>query len=181
MNSAYRTSLVRVTDRFDQLSPRDTAITLRSLGRRFNGAVNAVIQSPDLMAQVDAIGPSTRSLSDLIDEGTRTQGLLLNELTNALEHQEPIIAKAALDASERDYVEDRRIPFDVGLEAMSTDSEASGLRIEGASASELARSVKVVGGTATNPLALGREAARSGIALLKLVEDHVAWLRANAR
>lgn len=166
-----------MADRFDTLSPRDTAITLRSLPRRVGDLVNQVLKSSDLSLRVDAKGPSTQSLSDLVDEASRTQSLLHNELNKSLDHQEPVIAAATFVPEQRHFVEARPVPVTVGLACFKDEVEASAKRIEAAQASALSRTVRVVGDSTTTPLAIAQEAARCGISTLTLLEQHVSWMR----
>ncbi len=167
--------------RFAQLSPRDTAITLRSLGRRVNQAVAPVISSPELQSKADASGPGGDSLSGLVDMLTRTQGFLLNELAKSLDHQDPVIAQAVIDPDQLHFVEDRPVPLSVGLESLATDSEQAGHRVEEATGADLGRVVSVVGGTSMTPLEIAQQAARTGIATLKKIEDQVTWLKQTSR
>lgn len=168
-----------MSDRFAQLSPRDTAITLRSLPRRIDQAANPALSSDDLSLRVDAPGPNGQSLSELVDAASRDQSVLHNELERALDQENPVVAAAALDPSEQFFVDSRPVPIETALASLKDEANASAERVEGASGSALARNVSVTGGTKTTPLRLAQEAARRGIAALGLINDHVAWMRAT--
>ena len=167
--------------RFAQLSPRDTAITLRSLGRRVTQAVAPVVGSAELQARIDAAGPNGDSLSGLVDLMTRMQGFLSNELGKSLDQKDPLIAKAVGELDQLHFVEDRPVPLTVGLESVATDSEQAGRRVEDTSGADLARVVSVVGGGSITPLEIAQQQARTGVASLKQIEDQVSWLKQTSR
>lgn len=169
--------MCQVTDRFDQLSPRDTAITLRSLGRRIGDAAAKALLRPEAATLVDATGPSGFSLSSAIDGGARAQAFLLNELGKAVDHENPVVSAAVEDPQLRDFVEDRPVPPTVGLESLSVDTSLAADRLESASTESLARQLRVVGGGTTSVLAIAQEAARSGVRTLGDVTAITDWIR----
>ena len=174
--ACYRTSLERVTDRFAKLSARDTAITLRSLGRRISEAASPGL-SPDLSQRSGAPGPGGRSLDDLLDTAARTQAFLLNELGRSLDHEDPVLPAATLDSTERHFAEQRPASSSDALSSLKMDTQACAARVETASAGSLARPVTIVGGRLTSPLEIAQEAARSGIGDLGQIQAQVDWLR----
>ena len=168
--------------RFAQLSPRDTAITLRSLGRRVAQSVTPVTGgSAELQSRLDAAGPDGDSLSSLVDRLSRTQGFLLNELGKSLDQKTPVVSEAVVEAEQLHFAEDRPVPLAVGLESVASDSEQAGRRVEEASGADLGRIVSVVGGGSITPLEIAQQAARTGIATLKQIENQVTWLKQTSR
>lgn len=169
--------MCQVTDRFDQLSPRDTAITLRSLGRRIGDTAAKALQQPEAATLVDATGPGGFSLSSAIDASARAQAFLLNELGKALDHENPVVSAAVEDTQLRDFVEDRPVPPTVGLESLSVDTSLAADRLESASTESMSRQVPVVGGGTTSALAIAQEAARSGVRTLTDITSIADWIR----
>ncbi len=164
-----------MTDRFSQLSARDTAITLRSLGRRITNAA-----TPALAAEFETVlsspGPEGLSLDELLDQAARTQAFLLNEIARSLDHKDPVVPAATLLRSERHFVEARLASPADALASIRTDTQASAERVELADARALGRPVSVLGGGSTSPLSIAQEAARSGIDALGQIQTQVDWL-----
>ncbi len=166
-------------ERFSQLAPRDVSITLRSLRRRF-GAIAGAINRPELSRLVDAPGPDHHSLTSLLTTAAQAMSVISNETERALDHDEPVIAGAALRAAERTFTDDRTWSVAQSIDSLADDAERIAERLERATAAEQARSVAVVGGGETNPLDLARELGRTAIEALEEAEKQLAWMRAQA-
>lgn len=166
-------------DRFDQLAPRDVAITLRSLHRRL-ASIEARASAPELEDLIGRPGPSGQPLDELLADALRGAGFTASALTASLTATAPVLPEAVFDLSERTYVEERSIDLETAVEAISSEADEAAQRIEHATASELSRSVAVVGGTATTPLAIGQQLARELIGALAAAERHVDWLESQA-
>ena len=87
-------------DRFDQLAPRDVAITLRSLHRRL-GSIEARASAPELADLIGRPGPSGQRLDDLLADALRGAAFTGNALRTALTATKPVLPEAVLDLSER--------------------------------------------------------------------------------
>ncbi len=166
-------------DQYDKLSPRDLAITLRSVPRRF-GSVSNRAQADRLSEVIERTGPSGARLDELLADASRGSALVANALETSLASAEPIVAHAVLDPSERVYTDDRVIRFDVAVATISDEADGAAGRIEHATADELSRDVAVTGGGTTTPLAIGQQLARELIGALNLAERHVEWLESQA-
>lgn len=166
-------------DRFDQLSPRDVAITLRSLHRRLR-SIEARASSPELQDVVGRPGPTGQRLDDLLAEALRGAAFTANALATALTATQPVLPEALFDRSERTYVDERTVDLETSVEAISTEADGAARRIERATAAELTRSIAVVGGTETTPLAIGQQLTRELIGALTAAERHLDWLESLA-
>lgn len=165
-------------DRFDQLAPRDVAITLRSMRRRF-GSVGTRAIDPSLAPVIDRAGPSGHRLDDLLATAVRGTALVTNALEQSLTSTDPVLPPAVFDPSERTFVDERPIGIDQSIQAISDEADAAADRIEAATAGELSRQVAVAGGDATTPLAIGQQLARELVEALTLGERHVEWLESQ--
>lgn len=165
-------------DRFDRLAPRDIAITLRSLRRRF-GPVQQAAASQELAPVLDAPGPGGCSLTQILTRAGQAAALVTNELVRSLEHDEPVIPAAALDADDRSFTDDRSWSPAQSIGLVSDEAERAADRVERATADEIARPVKIAGGGTTTPLALARALCRETIKALEDANDQIEWLRAQ--
>ncbi len=166
-------------DQYDKLSPRDLAITLRSVPRRFT-AVRSRADADRLVDVIERTGPSGARLDDLLTGASRGAALVGNALDAALTSNDPVVAHAVLDPSERVYTDDRVVRFDIAVDTITTEADDAADRIEHATADDLSRDVAVTGGETTTPLAIGQQLARELIGALNLAELHVAWLESQA-
>lgn len=162
-------------DRFDLLSPRDLTITLRSLRRRL-GSIEARASAPDLVDVIGRSGPTGQRLDDLLADTLRGAALTANALDASLSTSAPVIPTAVFDPSERSFVDERTVDVPTAIEAITSEAEESADRIELATADELSRSIAVIGGLETTPLAIGQQLARELIRALTAAENHVEWL-----
>ncbi len=169
-----------MSDRFSKLSPRDVAITLASLGRRFDGAAKAASAEGRLVELHDAPGPDGASLRALLGDAAQVLAFLANEVDRSVGSQDPVVPAAVLDASERSFVDNpTSAGIDASVETIASVSNDASSTIEGASSDTLSRTVAIAGGGSTTPIELAREMARSGIALLGQTERHVEWLQSQ--
>lgn len=167
-----------MADRFDQLAPRDVAITLASLGRRFEGVVASASGESRLVDLHDAPGPDGASFQGVITEAAQALSFLANEVERSVQSQEPVVPAAAVDASERSFLESPGTPpLSESVDAIRTAATAAGAHVDDASSDTLARAVAVAGGASTTPIALAREMARTGVGLLQRAEKQADWLR----
>ncbi len=166
-------------DQYDMLSPRDLAITLRSVPRRFT-TVRSRAGADRLVDVLERIGPSGARLDDLLAGASRGAALVGNAITMALTTNEPVVAHAVLDPSERVYTDDRSMRFDIAVDTITTEADGAAQRIEHATADDLSRDVAVTGGSTTTPLAIGQQLARELIGALILAERHIDWLETQA-
>ncbi len=163
-------------DRFAGLAPRDTAITLRSLRRRYKGAAALAREAEN---RHTAVGPSSSSLIDLANEAAQISAMIGNEIDRSLDHETPVVPSAAIEASERHFVGTTPLDLAAAIAEMADQAELAADRIERSTASQLSRPVSVVGGGSTTPLALGQEMARSLIRQLDTITTHVEWMIAS--
>jgi len=168
----------RDRDRFDQLAPRDLAITLRSLRRRL-GSVQARSSADQLADVVEQAGPSGERLDDLMASALRGAAAISQALQTSLQTSEPVIASAVLDPSDRTFVDERTVDTATAVSGISAEAETAADRIEHASAGALSRDVPVTGGDTTTPLAIGQQLARELINALTAAERHVEWLESQ--
>ncbi len=162
-----------VADRFDKLAPRDLVITLRSLRRRFGGLASRAALDAAVMAAIDAPDGAEPSLRGRFEQAAQAAALVENELSKALDHDDPVVAAAALDASERHFLDVPGTGMSPAqaVDALADDAERAADRLESAAATELTRAVRVAGGGTTTPAALGAELARTEIGALSAIED----------
>ena len=165
-----------MNDRFDQLAPRDVAITLRSFRRRF-GSISAAVRGPKLESLVDAPGPAGDSIAQIITQAAQTASLLANELERSLDHSAPVISLAVVDRSERVFVDDRSWPVAAATESLADDAERAADRLDEATASEQTRSVPVAGGDSTTPLGICQVFTRDSVEALGQAQRQLDWLR----
>ena len=166
-------------DQYDKLAPRDLAITLRSVPRRF-AAVQSRAGAPRLADVIGRTGPSGARLDDLLAGASRGAALVGNALDTALTTNDPVVAHAVLDPTERVYTDDRVMRFELAVDTISTEADGAAQRIEHATADDLSREVSVTGGGTTTPLAIGQQLARELIGALNSAERHVEWLESQA-
>ena len=114
----------RGRDRFDQLSPRDLAITFRSLRRRL-GSVQSRSEAARLSEVVGQAGPSGDRLDDLLAATLRGAATTAHALQTSLEASEPVIASAVLDPSERTFVDERTVDPAAAVAGIADDAEAA--------------------------------------------------------
>ena len=167
-----------MTDRFDQLAPRDVAITLRSMRRRF-GDVDEALSDPELGPLADRPGPAGSSLGQILADLARSAALLANGLERALDHEQPMLEPELLAPADRSYVDDRPLGAEASLAGFIDDAERAATRVEGASSGALARDVGLVGGATTTPLAVARQLAREVVAGLEAADRQLDWLRSS--
>ncbi len=167
-----------MSDRFEQLAPRDVAITLASLGRRFEGVVASASGESRLVALHDAPGPDGASFDAIITEAAQAVSFLANEVERSVQSQEPVVPAAAIDPSERSFLDSPASPPpSESVDAIRTAASAAGAHVDDASSDTLGRSVAVAGGGTTTPIALAREMARTGVGFLQRAEKQADWLR----
>ncbi len=162
-------------DRFDQLSPRDLAITLRSLHRRF-GSIESRASSSKLVDVVGRVGPSGERLDDQLAEAARGAALTRSALDTALTSADPVIPAAVLDVSARVFTDQRDWTVEAAIVSIDEDAAAAAGRVEHATADDLSREVKVTGSGTSTPLAVAQQLARELIGALSVAERHVDWL-----
>ena len=168
-----------MTDRFDQLAPRDVIITLRSLRRRFDVVATAA-GHPNLGALIDAPGADQPSLAEILTKTAQAVAVIANETERALDHDQPLVAAAAIDRDALVFTDDRTWPLARAVESVADDAERIAERMEAATAGEQARKVDVVGGGDSTPLALAQELSRTAINALRAAEDQLDWMRSQA-
>lgn len=166
-------------DQFDQLAPRDLAITLRSLRRRL-GSIETRAAVPELADLVGRPGPSGHRLDDLLADALRGAALTANALDTSLTASAPVIPSAVFDPPERTFVDERTVDVETAIEAICSEADDAAQRIEHATAGELSRAIAVVGGEETTPLTIGQQLARELIGALNAAERHVEWLESLA-
>lgn len=162
-------------DRFDLLAPRDLAITLHSLHRRF-GSIRTRAMSPRLADVVGRVSPSGQRLDDQLAQAARGAALTRNALDTALDSIDPVIPSPVLDVSERVFTDERSWTVGTAIASIDDDATAAAERVEHATADELSRSVRVTGSGMTTPLAIAQQMARDLIGALASAEHHVDWL-----
>lgn len=170
--------MARQRDQYDKLAPRDLAITLRSVPRRFE-AVRARARADRLVDVLERTGPSGARLDDLLADASRGAALTSRAIDAALTSKDPVVSRAVLDPSERVYTDDRAMSFDIAVDTIAADADGAAERIEHATADELSRDVAVTGGQTTTPLAIGQQLARELIDALKVAERHIEWLESQ--
>ncbi len=168
--------MTEVSDRFDLLSPRDLAITLHSLARRFT-AVSDGAHDPRISDKVDAPDASGDSLTSLVADAAKAAGFLANELERALDHEEAIVPAAAHDPDQREFLDSLGMTIAGAVASIAGDAERAGHRVDHAAPNDLSRSLRVAGGGTTTPDAIAKEMARSCVTLLIAAERRLEQLR----
>ncbi len=169
-----------MSDRFSKLAPRDVAITLASLGRRFDGVAKSASAESRLIELHDAPGPDGSSIRSILTEAAQVLSFIGNEVDRSVSSQEPVVPKAAIDSSERSFLENPGSPaLDQSVDAITSAANAAGSAVGDASSDTLGRNVAITGGGSTTPIDLAREMARTGIAFLGAAENQVEWLQSQ--
>ena len=166
-------------DRFDLLAPRDLAITLHSLHRRF-GSIQTRATSPRLVDIVGRLGPSGERLDDQLAQAARGAALAKSALDTALNAADPVIPNAVLDVSGRVFTDERSWTVETAIASIDDDAAAAAERVEHATADELSREVRMTGSGTTTPLAVAQQLARELIGALTSAEHQVDWLETQA-
>lgn len=172
-----------MADQFDSLAPRDIAITLRSLGRRF-GLVLAAPEAPDLAPALEVSGPDGLTLGDIVASTAQAISFVGGEFERSLDHSDPLLPAGAIDPEQRRPAAPGQAPrpgqgsggLQAGVAQITKAGEHLADRIDSASSQSLEREIKVVGHSPTTPLAIGRELARTAVTGLRAAEaqlEHV--------
>ncbi len=172
-----------MTDQFSSLAPRDVAITLRSLRRRLDDAVRPVVEDDALRSLLGAPSGSTPSISETVERLALELPMLERALGICAEAEDPVVPAGVLDAAEREPAGAGGPPpsFDTARAAIEEAVEAIAETIEGASSSAIRRIARVAGGGTASTIDIGREAARTAISGLRLVERRAEELVVNRR
>lgn len=171
-----------MTDQFSSLAPRDVAITLRSLRRRLDEALEPLLEDEELRDLLGAPSGSTPSISETLEGLSVALPMLDRALEIAIADDDPVVPAGVLDAAERETAELGRPPsFDTARDSATDAASAAADRLDEASSSTMTRVARVAGGRTASVLEIGQEAARTAIGGLRLVERRAEELRLNRR
>jgi hypothetical protein len=172
---------VRPMDQFDSLSPRDAAITIRSLGRRFGEISGSARSDPAVFAQLDATGPHGRSLPEIVIAAAQALSFLGNEIDRVIDRDDAVVPREAVTPADRSFLEaPGRATMSDAVDAIAAESTRLADRLDGLDATRWARSAALTGGGRVELLSLVREAARTEIRELREAEVQLEWLRSAA-
>lgn len=170
-----------MADQFDQLSPRDVVITIRSLGRRFEEVSGAARSDPAVFDRLDAAGPDGRSLPEIAIAASQALAFLGNEADRIIDHDDPVVPRAVVDPGERHFEgPPGRATMTDAVAGLADESARLGDRLSAVEPAAWARSATVAGGGRVSLLEVARELARTGITHLRAAETQLAWLRSTA-
>lgn len=169
-------------DQFDQLSTRDAVITIRSLGRRFDAVAGAALSDQAVFSRLDAVGPGGHSLPDLAIAASQALAFLGNEIERIIDTERPVVPRAVVDPDERTFDEGPpgRATIADAVRAIQDEASRLGDRLDHLEARAWTREAEVVGGGRAPLLDVVREAARTGITLLRAAEAQLEWLRSTS-
>lgn len=156
---------------YAKVSPADAAVTLRSLPRRFRGALQP-IDDDQVEAWAEQVGPSGTSALDHLVQAARGITTLHQALRQVLNASEPpVLAPAVLDESARDWDGGPSTSVDAELDLLAEEAEAMAATVEGAPGKAWAKTATVAGGGGElTALQVAQEAVRTGVEHLKAAQ-----------
>ncbi|MDP1821051.1 MAG: hypothetical protein Q8K58_14325 [Acidimicrobiales bacterium] len=158
--------------------PKDAAVALRSLDRRFRGLFAGLgeDESPDDLAH--RVGPDGMAALDHVAGAIRTTSLLRRALEQVLTEDDAVLHPAVADATHRQWESDPTATVDDLVAELASEAELLAVRVEGVQADDWARRARVVGQDAdVTALALVWDAVDAAVSHLKGAERTLVAMR----
>ncbi len=165
-----------MADRYDQLSPNDVIITLRSLRRRYRSAVASVESDPALRDEIDQVGPDGRSLRQIAADCASQMTSLSTAIATILTTKDATLDAAALRA------EHPSTSLASALDVIADQAESTADLLDRQSSEAWTWKAKILHGRPDDPASLNvitasRDMARQAIENLRAAERQAAELQ----
>ena len=150
-----------------RMSPRDGAVALRSLPRRFRAALRP-IDDPDVEEWAERVSSSGHAPIDHLVDADRSLTLLRQALEQVLHHDGPVLTPGTFDPAAREWPPARGT-LDDELGLLGTTADGFAEVVERVPAADWGRPATVAGtGAAVTALDVLREAVRTAVTDLRL-------------
>ncbi len=157
------------------LSPTDVAVTMRSLPRRFNEALE-VRSDEDRDELAGQVGPDGRSALDHLADTGRVLSLYAKGLADVLSGHEPVLHAGLTDATARQW-DQAASDLEGELGLLGDAAEGMAAEVEHAPSDRWQQVGRVTGGEEITALDLAKQAVRVAIDGLKATEAAMAAAR----
>ena len=156
-----------------ELAPSDAVVALRSLPRRFRGALTP--PNPNEEQPLDDLahrpGSNGRSALDHVSSVARSLTLLQRAVEQVLHEDDPVLHAAVVAENEREYLDTASVPIDQALLDLEVSATSFANAVEHVSAPEWSRQGRVAGqDTNVTAAQLLRQAVDEAVAGLKAAE-----------
>jgi hypothetical protein len=157
---------------YSSVSPADAAVTLRSLPRRYRGALQP-LDDDHVEEWAQRVGPTGTSALDHLAQAARGITLLHQALRQTLNASSPpTVPPAVLDESARDFDTSHGSSVDTELDLLADEAEAMATTIADAPGSAWTKAATVAGGGGeVTALQIAQEAVRTGVDQLKAAQQ----------
>jgi hypothetical protein len=167
-----------MADRYDELTPNNLVVTLRSLRRRFDSVSGAVRSDPKLLDRADLPGADGDSLIDIFDRTMRAVSMLGGEATRICTHTEPVVTSAAFDPTSWIAESGHRATLRESTDVIATTAEELADLLERQEPTGWLRTAERTGGGQVDLITVVRSIVRQAIEGLRRAERQLERIRA---
>ena len=159
------------------LSGPDALVALRSYPRRFRSAAIPIEGDPGVAEWALRIGPTGRSVVDILSHTTNSWILLGQALHQVLTADDPTVHPAVGDDDAREWETPPGTTVEDALERLTDEAENLATHVAAIHSPDWNRTGRIAGGGATTALDLVRDTVRVGAEALPLIESTLAAVR----